>query len=124
PGLGVPGRSSRTILGAPLPQRPSTTNVKIKGRSAGSTQRAADWIKENYPQLEDVRIVETEEEAIRDSDIVITGTSTSPDGPSGFPYLKKEYLKPGALLLMPAAARLDDELVQSDDCRLVVDYTG
>ena len=123
-GIVGPGVMSRTILGAALTQRPSIKNVKIKGRSAGSTQRAADWIKENYPQLEDVRIVETEEEAIRDSDIVITGTSTYPDGPSGFQYLKKEYLKPGALLLMPAAARLDDDFVQSDDCRLVVDYTG
>jgi len=123
-GIVGPGVMSRTILGSAISQRPSIKRVKIKGRSAGSTEKAADWIRNEFPQLEEVRIVDTEEEAIRDSDIVIAGTSTSPDGPSGFPYFKKEYLKPGALLLMPAAARLDDDFVKSDDCRLVVDYTG
>lgn len=123
-GIIGPGVMSRTILGSAMSQRPSIKKVKVKGRSQASTQKAVDWIKNEFPQLEEVRIVETEEEAIRDSDIVIAGTSTSSDGPSGFPYFKKEYLKPGALLLMPAAARLDDDFVRSDDCNLVVDYTG
>lgn len=123
-GIIGPGVMSRTILGSAMSQRPSIKKVKVKGRSQASTQKAVDWIKNEFPQLEEVRIVETEEEAIRDSDILIAGTSTSSDGPSGFPYFKKEYLKPGALLLMPAAARLDDGFVRSDDCNLVVDYTG
>ncbi|KAA0886477.1 tyramine oxidase subunit B [Corynebacterium amycolatum] len=123
-GIIGPGVMSRTILGSAMSQRPGIKKVKVKGRSQASTQKAVDWIKNEFPQLEEVRIVETEEEAIRDSDILIAGTSTSSDGPSGFPYFKKEYLKPGALLLMPAAARLDDDFVRSDDCNLVVDYTG
>lgn len=123
-GIIGPGVMSRTILGSAMSQRPSIKKVKVKGRSQASTQKAVDWIKNEFPQLEEVRIVETEEEAIRDSDILIAGTSTSSDGPAGFPYFKKEYLKPGALLLMPAAARLDDDFVRSDDCNLVVDYTG
>lgn len=123
-GIIGPGVMSRTILGSAMSQRPGIKKVKAKGRSQASTQKAVDWIKNEFPQLEEVRIVETEEEAIRDSDILIAGTSTSSDGPAGFPYFKKEYLKPGALLLMPAAARLDDDFVRSDDCNLVVDYTG
>ena len=123
-GIIGPGVMSRTILGSAMSQRPGIKKVKVKGRSQASIQKAVDWIKDEFPQLEEVRIVETEEEAIRDSDILIAGTSTSSDGPSGFPYFKKEYLKPGALLLMPAAARLDDDFVRSDDCNLVVDYTG
>ncbi|EPD45689.1 MULTISPECIES: tyramine oxidase subunit B [unclassified Corynebacterium] len=123
-GIIGPGVMSRTILGSAMSQRPGIKKVKVKGRSQASTQKAVDWIKNEFPQLEEVRIVETEEEAIRDSNILIAGTSTSSDGPSGFPYFKKEYLKPGALLLMPAAARLDDDFVRSDDCNLVVDYTG
>ena len=123
-GIIGPGVMSRTILGSAMSQRPGIKKVKVKGRSQASTQKAVDWIKNEFPQLEEVRIVETEEEAIRDSDILIAGTSTSSDGPAGFPYFKKEYLKPGALLLMPAAARLDDDFVRSDDCNLVVDYTG
>lgn len=123
-GIIGPGVMSRTILGSAMSQRLSIKKVKVKGRSQASTQKAVDWIKNEFPQLEEIRIVETEEEAIRDSDILIAGTSTSSDGPSSFPYFKKEYLKPGALLLMPAAARLDDDFVRSDDCSLVVDYTG
>src|SRR5699024_3086365 len=51
-------------------------------------------------------------------------TSTSPDGPQGFPYFKKEWLKPGALVLAPAAARFDDDFITAGGARLVVDYKG
>lgn len=124
--LGIigPGVMSRTIFDATLSQRPSIQEVKIKGRSPESTQRVVDWFRENYPQLAEVRIVDSEQEAIEGSDIVISGTSTSPDGPSGFPYFKREWIKPGALLLMPAAARLDDEFIASTEANLVVDYRG
>lgn len=123
-GIIGPGVMSRTIFDAALSQRPSIEEVKIKGRSPESTQRVAEWFREKYPQLRDVRIVDSEQEAIEGSDIVISGTSTSPDGPSGFPYFKREWIKPGALLLMPAAARLDDDFITSDEANLVVDYRG
>jgi ornithine cyclodeaminase/alanine dehydrogenase-like protein (mu-crystallin family) len=123
-GIIGPGVMSRTILSAAISQRPGIRTVKIKGRSAGSTERAAQWIRDHHPQLTEVRIVDSEQEAVEGSDILIAGTSTSPDGPSGFPYFRADQLKPGALLLMPAAARLDDDFVRSDRANLVVDYTG
>ncbi|MEJ5920238.1 MULTISPECIES: tyramine oxidase subunit B [unclassified Corynebacterium] len=122
-GIIGPGVMSRTIFDAALTQRPGIKNLKIKGRSAGSTQRAADFFTEKYPEL-NVTVVDSEQEAIEGSDIVIGGTSTSKDGPSGFPYFKKEWIKPGALLLCPAAARFDDDFITSDDANLVLDYTG
>ena len=123
-GIIGPGVMSRAILSAAISQRPTIKKVKVKGRSAGSTERAAQWIRENLPQIEDVTVVDSEQEAVEGSDILIAGTSTSPDGPSGFPYFKTDWLKPGALLLMPAAARLDDDFIRSDKANLVVDYTG
>ena len=123
-GIIGPGVMSRTILSAAISQRPTIKKAKVKGRSAGSTERAAQWIRENLPQIEDVTVVDSEQEAVEGSDILIAGTSTSPDGPSGFPYFKTDWLKPGALLLMPAAARLDDDFIRSDKANLVVDYTG
>ncbi|MBV7295827.1 ornithine cyclodeaminase [Corynebacterium sp. TAE3-ERU12] len=123
-GIIGPGVMSRTILGSALSQRPGIRTVKVKGRSPKSTEKAVAWIRETYPQLDEVRVVDSEQEAIEGSDILIAGTSTSPDGPSGFPYFKQEWLKPGALLLMPAAARLDDDFVTSDQANLVVDYRG
>ena len=106
-GIIGPGVMSRTILDSTLSQRPGIKTGKVKGRSHHSTQRHVDWVKEPYPQLENVHIVESEQEAIEGSDIVIAATSTSPEGPIGFPYFKREWIKPGALLLMPAAARLE-----------------
>lgn len=123
-GIIGPGVMSRTIFDASYTQRPSIRNVKIKGRSSGSTRRVAEWFRETYPQLESVEIVDSEQAAIEGSDILIAGTSTSPDGPSGFPYFKKEWIKPGALILCPAAARFDDDFITSDAANLVVDYTG
>ena len=118
-----PGVMSRTIFAAAVSQRPSINKVKIKGRSEGSTKRAADWFRENFPDVA-VEIVDSEQAAIEGSDIVIAGTSTSDEGPSGFPYFKREWIKPGALLLMPAAARLDDDFITSDEANLVLDFDG
>ncbi|WP_257161283.1 tyramine oxidase subunit B [Corynebacterium cystitidis] len=122
-GIIGPGVMSRTIFSSAVSQRPSIKNLKIKGRSKDSTERAANWFREKFPELE-VTIVESEQEAIENSDIIIGGTSTSKDGPSGFPYFKTEWLKPGALVLCPAAARFDDDFVASDKANLVVDFRG
>lgn len=122
-GIIGPGVMSRTILASSITQRPSIKTVKIKGRSAGSTEKAAQWIRDRFEDL-DVQVVDSEQEAIEDSDILIAGTSTSPDGPQAFPYFKREWLKPGALVLCPAAARFDDDFIKSDESNLVLDYDG
>lgn len=122
-GIIGPGVMSRTILASSITQRPSIKTVKIKGRSAGSTEKAAQWIRDRFENL-DVQIVDSEQEAIEGSDILIAGTSTSPDGPQAFPYFKREWLKPGALVLCPAAARFDDDFIKSDESNLVLDYDG
>ncbi|MCG7457242.1 tyramine oxidase subunit B [Corynebacterium sp. ACRPH] len=122
-GIIGPGVMSRTILASSITQRPSIKTVKIKGRSAGSTEKAAQWIRDRFEDL-DVQVVDSEQEAIEGSDILIAGTSTSPDGPQAFPYFKREWLKPGALVLCPAAARFDDDFIKSDESNLVLDYDG
>lgn len=120
-GIIGPGVMSRTILSAAVSQRPSIKTVKVKGRSEKSTARAAKWYQESFPEL-DVQIVSSEQEAIEGSDIMIAGTSTG--NMADFPYFKREWLKPGALVLAPAAARFDDDFVLSDESNLVVDYRG
>lgn len=123
-GIIGPGVMSRTIFDSAMSQRPGIKRLKIKGRSPESTNRVAEYFRDKYPQLESVTVVDSEQAAIEDSDILIAGTSTSPDGPSGFPYFKREWIKPGALILCPAAARFDDDFIASDEANLVVDYTG
>ena len=121
-GIIGPGVMARTILGSAISQRPTINKVKLKGRSAGSTEKAAEWIRENFDV--EVTIVETEQEAIEGSDICIGATTTSAEGPQAYPYFKKEWIKPGALLLCPAAARMDEDFLRSDECTLVWDYEG
>ncbi|WP_245974976.1 tyramine oxidase subunit B [Corynebacterium alimapuense] len=117
-----PGVMGKTILDAAISQRPITT-VKIKGRSAGSTESFTEWAKSTYPEVS-FEIVDSIEEACKDTDIVIAATTTDAAGPEAFPYFPREILSPGALLLLPAAARFDDELVTDPSTRLVVDYDG
>ena len=121
-GIIGPGVMARTILGSAISQRPSIKHVKLKGRSAGSTEKAADWIRDNYDVK--VTVVDSEQAAIEGSDICISATTTSADGPEAYPYFKKEWIKPGALLLCPAAARMDEDFLTSDECTLVWDYEG
>jgi len=42
-------------------------------------------------------------------------------GPSAYPFVKTEWIKPGALFCLPGAADFEDELIQSGKAKLVVD---
>ena len=60
------------------------------------------------------------EEAIRDSDIINTATSVG-DKESLFPYIDEKWIKEGALICMPSAARFDEEFYLDENTKLVVD---
>lgn len=119
-----PGVIARSVLSTTLALRPSIDTLTIKGRSAGSTQAFADWAKREFPQLVTIAASDTIEEAIADADIVMATTSTDAAGSEAFPYFDKSAIKPGALLLLPAAARFDDEFVAQENVRLVIDAHG
>ncbi len=119
-----PGVIARSVLATALALRPSIGTLFVKGRSAGSTQAFIDWARAEFPQLTRIEATETVEEAIADADIVMATTSTDAAGSAAFPYFPKSAIKPGALLLLPAAARFDDEFVAGDDVRLVIDAHG
>lgn len=119
-----PGVIARATLSATLALRPSVDTLVVKGRSAGSTQVFADWAKQQLPQLGTVTTADSIEAAIADADIVMATTSTDAAGSEAFPYFAKSAIKPGALLLLPAAARFDDEFLVSGGARLVIDAHG
>jgi ornithine cyclodeaminase/alanine dehydrogenase-like protein (mu-crystallin family) len=118
-----PGVIARSVLETTLALRPSIDTVLVKGRSAGSTQAFLDWARTKFPQLSSVTSAETIEEAIADADIVMATTTTDAAGSDAFPYFPKSAIKPGALLLLPAAARFDDDFLKGD-ARLVIDAEG
>src|SRR5699024_4295453 len=63
-GIIGPGVMSKTTLEGLLTQRPGVKHVKIKGRSADSTERAAEDIRKSHPELESVTVVDSEKEAV------------------------------------------------------------
>ncbi|MEI8598420.1 hypothetical protein P4S64_14965 [Vibrio sp. M60_M31a] len=76
-----------------------------------------------YPQITNVQIVDTVEEAVRDSDLVTYCNSGETGDPSTYPEVKREWVKPGAFLAMPASCRLDEGMEQFD-VRKVMDNKG
>ncbi|HEY5555665.1 hypothetical protein [Acetobacterium sp.] len=64
-----------------------------------------EYVKEKCPQFTEIIVVDTLEECVRGSDILSFATST-PMGssPSAYPFVKTEWIKPGALFCLPGAA--------------------
>ncbi len=110
-GIIGPGVMSKTAFDATMAVRDGIETVKIKGRSKKSIDSFIRYMNEKHPQVKDIRIVETEEEAVRDSDIVHVATSSPTGDIFQYPYVKEEWIKPGAILCCPAAARFDDDFI-------------
>lgn len=112
-GIIGPGVMNRTAFAAIMAVRSGIETVKIKGSSktSKSTLRFAAHLKKNYPQLKEIVIVETEEEAVRGSDIVSIATSTTTGDIRDYPHIEEEWIKPGAMFSCPAAAHFDDDFI-------------
>ena len=105
-----PGVMSKTALAAAVAVRPSLKTVKVKGHGKKSLMTFVDHMKSLYPQL-DIIPVDTMEEAVRDADIVSAATSSPTGDPSLYPYIKEEWIKPGAVIESTAALRFDDDFL-------------
>ncbi len=110
-GIIGPGVMNKTAFSAMAAVRPLINTVKIKGRSRKSCETFAEFLRKEYPQIKNISIVESEEEAVRDADIVSIATSSPTGDPSSYPYVKEEWIKPGAMFCCPAAARFDDDFM-------------
>lgn len=120
-GIVGPGVIGRVTTESVLSQRPEIDRIVAKGVDDADVQRYADYIKPMFPNIKSVVSAESVEQVVREADIVAVTVTTDPAGSSGFPYIKKDWIKPGALFLVPAAVRFDDDFVTSDDARLIVD---
>lgn len=110
-GIIGPGVMSKTAFAATIAVRPEIETVKIKGRSKKSTDGFVNYLNEEYPQIKDIIIVDTIEDAVRDCDVVHIATSSPTGDVNEYPYIKEEWIKPGAVLCCPAAARFDDDFI-------------
>jgi len=122
-GLLGPGVMGKTTLAAFIAVCPHIDTLKIKGRGQKSLDNFIAWVKETYPQVTTIEVVDTLEEVVRDSDLVTYCSSGEVGDPSIYPIVKREWVKPGAFLAMPASCSLDDGMEQRD-VRKVLDNTG
>lgn len=119
-GICGPGVMGKTSLEAIINECPDIEKVKVKGRGRASLDKFVAFAKEKYPDIE-VEAVDTVEELVRDSDVLSFANSGNTD-PSTYPYVKGEWLKPGALILGLSCFEMDAEFM-AEKCKLVVDNT-
>ena len=114
-----PGVMGRTCLLAFLSVCPKLTTVKVKGRGQRSLHAFEEFVKKECPQIQQVIVCDSMEEAVKDSDIICV-TSTAPVKEIDFPYIAEDWVKKGALICLPSAARFDDDFL-INRCKKVVD---
>ncbi|MDR0916073.1 MAG: ornithine cyclodeaminase [Oscillospiraceae bacterium] len=112
-GIIGPGVMSKTAFDAMIAVRPTITSLKIKGSSPTSKSAVGfeTWVRAKFPQVTDIEIVDTDEEAVRDCDIVEIATSSPTGDPSSYPFVDESWIKPGAVIACPASARFDDDFI-------------
>lgn len=114
-----PGVMGRTCLLAFLSVCPKIITVKVKGRGLRSLHAFEEFVKKECPQIQQVIVCDSMEEAVKDSDIICV-TSTAPVKEIDFPYIAEDWVKKGALICLPSAARFDDDFL-INRCKKVVD---
>lgn len=117
-GICGPGVMGKTSLAAIIATCPNIDTVKVKGRGKASLDKFVTYVKETYPQLKSVEPVETVEELVRGTDVISFANSGGTD-PSTYPFVKKEWIKPGAVLIGLSCFDMDSE--EMKECTLVVD---
>nr|WP_277925329.1 tyramine oxidase subunit B [Sediminivirga luteola] len=122
-GILGPGVMARTSLAAFLVARPGIHTVKVLGRGERSMRAFTTWLAEEFPQISTVTPVSSVEEMVRGSDIVTFCATGRADTVAEFPTVRREWVKPGAFLSMPATCNIDDALT-APDVRKVVDNSG
>jgi len=122
-GILGPGVMAKTSLSAFMATCPAIDTVKVKGRGQKSLDSFLSWIAETFPQITTVQVVDTVEAVVRDSDIVTYCNSGEVGDPSTYPIVKREWVKPGTFLSMPALCNIDEGMEKSD-IRKVLDNTG
>ncbi len=121
-GIVGPGVINITAIETFAALRPTLDTLKIKGRGKASIERCISFVKEHLPQFKTIKVVDTVEECVRDSDILSFATSTDMGmDRSMYPFIDEAWIKPGALFCIPGSGDFTDEFVCSGKAKLVCD---
>ncbi len=122
-GILGPGVMAKTSFSAFMAARPGIDTVKVKGRGEKSLKSFLDWIAATYPQVTTVTVVDDVEAVVRGSDIVTYCNSGEVGDASTYPVIRRDWVKPGAFLSMPAVCNIDEGM-EAADVRKVADNIG
>lgn len=122
-GILGPGVMAKTSLAAFMATCPLIDTVKVKGRGARNIETFREWVARTYPQITTFKVVETDEEVVRDCDIVTFCASVATGDPSIYPTVRREWVRPGTFLSMPAPCSIDEGM-ETPEIRKVLDFTG
>lgn len=101
-----PGVMGRTVALAIATEKPSVETIKIKGRSEKGIQEFIEFCKEYCPSFKNFVVCDSIESASKESDIIYFGTTNAPKYEDN-PYLRDEWIKPGALVISTSALLMD-----------------
>lgn len=115
-----PGVVNKTCLMAYMSQFDTIDTIKIKGSSAASetARKMKQFIKENYPQILNIILCDTDEEAVSDADIISEATSVEK---RQWPVLNPKWIKPGCLIISSGTMDFSDYDFMVDNVRKIVD---
>ena len=118
-GVCGPGVMGKTSLEAILTICPDIDEIKVKGRSERSLSAFVEYAKAKYPDVKKIYAVDTVEELVRGSD-VISFANTGGTDPSTYPFVKGEWIKPGAVIAALSCFDMDSRDM-AETATLVVD---
>ncbi|WP_109514742.1 tyramine oxidase subunit B [Pseudomonas ovata] len=119
-GILGPGVMAKTSLSAFVAECPEIDTVKVKGRGQKNIDAFTSWVRETFPQIVNIHVVDTNEAVVRDCDIVTFCNSGAIGDASAYPVVKREWVSPGTFLSMPALTSIDEGM-ESPDIRKVLD---
>ena len=115
-----PGVMSQYTLDSFICAQPSLEIVKIKGRSQAGIDHFIDFCKANFPNIKEYVQCDTYEDACRNSDVIFYGTTNAARFEDN-PFVKEEWIKPGALIISASALLIDTDFLSKPNCRIVAD---
>ena len=116
-----PGVVNKTCIMCYLALFDTIDTVKIKGSSPESktAKKMKEFIHKEYPQVKNVEICDTLEEAVKDADIISEALSTDP---KKIPWFQPEWFKKGALIITSGSMHMDENYMNDHVTKVVDNY--
>lgn len=113
-----PGTVNTTSLEAFMTVRPGLKRFRVLGRSASSIEKYVSEARNAYPHLEEITVAKSVEETVEEADIVSVGAAV-PRGSQNYPFIDGKWLKPGALVSLPAFTTISEDFLANHASKVV-----